>query len=74
MKPVLNFDGVPLPEARQRDWQYADSIGLRPSQIRFIDGEPLAVHKDGSGIYGPCPRSPFGAEPRPSTWPELPDL
>lgn len=55
---VLDIDGHPLPAERQRDWAHADSMGLRPSRIRFLNGEPFAVYKDGSGIYGPCPEAP----------------
>lgn len=58
MKPITDIDGAPLSEEKQRHWRYADSIGLRPSEIRFMAGEPIAVYKDGTGIYGPCPIAP----------------
>lgn len=52
---VRDIHGNLLPLERQLDWQYARSLGLRPSEIRFMNGEPMAVWADGSGIYGPCP-------------------
>lgn len=57
MRLVLDINGNPLSEDKQRDWIAADNMGLRPSEIRFINNEPLAVFKDGSGIYGPCPKA-----------------
>jgi hypothetical protein len=56
IKLVLDINGKPLPTERQLDWREAAKQGLRPSSIRFIEGEPFAVFADGSGIYGPCPR------------------
>ena len=61
--PVCNIQGAALPLARQRDWQYARSLGLRPALGYFIAGEPLACY-NGGGIYGPCPPAPPGWQPQ----------
>lgn len=55
MATILNDNGKPVSKERQLDWDEADKHGLRPSAIRYIAGEPFAINKDGSGIYGPCP-------------------
>jgi hypothetical protein len=59
MKPVFGYDGKLLPVARLHDWEEAEKHGLRPSEIRFINGEPIAVWKDGSGIYGRYPSAEY---------------
>lgn len=63
MRPVKDIDGNTLSDEEQMDWLYADSIGLRPSEIRFLAGKPFAVFKDGTGIYGPCLKRPSEAKP-----------
>lgn len=62
MKLVQDVNGNVLPDDKQREWRYADALGLRPSEVRFINDEPFAVFKDGTGIYGPCPKPPESFE------------
>ncbi len=64
MDHVLDINDVPVKTEVMLDWYYAETQGLRPSRIRFINGEPLAVYdRPEAGIYGVCPTRPQGWKP-----------